>query len=1814
MRCQFLAVLRRCVLAVLVAALPVAASDPENILEVAKAVSATAPRNLNPKAAGEAHPSRIIVRYRAGSAKGARENARNAARAVRVAHDFRIVPDLQLVEVPVGDVAIALDALRKDANVLYAEPDYTVYATAIPNDTDFPTLWGMNNVGQTVNSDPGVAGADVRAPQAWDFFTGDPNMLVGVLDTGVDYLHPDLVGNIWTNTAELNGLPDVDDDGNGYVDDIHGYDTLWDDGDPMDDHGHGTHVAGTIGAVANNGMGVAGVNWRCKIVAVKFLNAAGSGLVSDAIEGIQYLVDNGVRVSNHSWGGVTYSQALFDAFAAAQAAGHLAVAAAGNGTPFFGNPADTDIFPFYPSGYDLPNIVSVGATNNDEVRASFTNYGRSSVDVGAPGVFVYSTFLGGDYAFLSGTSMATPHVVGAVAMLMGRRPELSWQSVRDHIVRTARAEPSYDGLWSTSGVLNLVAAVADCNGNGIRDEFDSGSDCNANGVLDECEVFDCNSNGIPDDCDIAGASTDCNANAIPDECEPDCNSNGVADDCDISSGGWSDCNGNKIPDACEPEGNLDCNNNGTIDLCDIAGTSRDCNDNAIPDECDIATGTLTDADLNGLADECPPNFSLIPVGATGAHTIVGDRIFLPSGGQTVTLEMRMYDWSADTTNQRLVGYQGTLDASGFDNGQGSPLAFAAMPCDTSDDCRASFTRGVCLPTGLCTLHTASFIDTNRPDYVFFDLAALAGTFDYTEQLGTAGTGALVWEVVSEAVTDAGASKYGATIKIDVPPGAVGAHRLTFTTENDLSFWIAENGSSSVPSRFLPAFIILPSDCNNNGTEDYDDVVGGDSMDCNGNFIPDECEMDCNLNAIPDDCDITVGTSADCNGSGIPDECEVLDGSAVDCNGNGKPDDCDITSGASLDCTVNGIPDECERAPDCNGNASADANDICTGASVDCNANDVPDECDIASSVSTDCNTNGTPDECDLASGTSGDCNTNLLPDECDIADGTSNDCDANGAPDECQPDCNGNVIADSCDISSGTSLDLFPPGGDGIPDECQVDCNGDGIPDAMQPDCNGNQVPDDCDIADGTSDDCNSNGFPDECEPDCNANGVADGCDISSGVSLDDAGNGVPDECEIIIYVDASASGNNDGSSWANAFNELVDAFDAATVASDTSILVASGTYTPSRGFGNRSLSFETVDGLSVYGAFPPGGGRFSDRDTAVFQTTLSGDLLGDDSLSDGSSAENSWSIVHVGPDVLSSRLDGFLIRAAHNDNSVSLGGGAIRCDGRSTITNCTIEGNHANSSGSGILINGNWPNAHAIAVNCIFRDNYAGWGTIRTNTGSATLINCLIIGNRGAFHGGMDASLAAGDRLVVVNSAFVGNTATFINRDAGLYVSNGYNATIVNSIFWNNSLNGRFDEIVQLHIESGVADIRNSRVQGWTGQLGGSGNSGDDPLFVDMIGPDGLPGTADDNLRLQPQSTYIDAGDSAGLVEDFADLDLDGVFLENTSLDLAGRPREIDGLANGARTVDIGAYEFGQDCNGNLIDDRAEVASGISPDCNQNQLPDACELDCNGNAVPDDCDVLSGTSFDCNVNGSPDECDVAGGTLHDENGNGIFDECECFPSLTPSIGAVGETARYLSVVAGSPGRRHAIRVTMLDGPPPFDVLAGTQWWVGGPRAVSELSALDDNTLPTFQVAPLVCDPLVFNFGDLEAIHVYSEAIVPSGLYHIEAIDSQCDPSVAANYSQPLLLGTSRWGDVVGVFAPFAGSWFPPDGEVNISSDALAALDKFSGVGTAPAKASCDLGPAVPDHKINITEIVLIVDAFRGLSYPFVEMPAPCMP
>jgi subtilisin family serine protease/subtilisin-like proprotein convertase family protein len=347
----------------------------------------------------------------------------------------------------------AMKALASHSAVQYVEPNYQLSIQAMPDDPRLSELWGLHNTGQT----GGTADADIDAVEAWDISVGSRDVIVGVIDTGVDHTHPDLTANMWINPNEIAG-DGIDNDNNGYIDDIHGINAITDAGDPMDDQGHGTHVAGTIGAVGNDGVGVVGVNQQVSIIGCKFLDSGGSGTSADAIKCIDYLVglkNSGidVRVSNNSWGGGGFSQALSDALTASEEAGILFVAAAGNSA------VDNDSNPHYPSSYEHESVLSVASTTHTDAMSSFSQWGLNSVDLGAPGSAILSTVPGGGYDSYSGTSMATPHVAGAAALALSVNPDLTTSELKALLMNSGDENAALTGKTVSGKRLNVASAL-----------------------------------------------------------------------------------------------------------------------------------------------------------------------------------------------------------------------------------------------------------------------------------------------------------------------------------------------------------------------------------------------------------------------------------------------------------------------------------------------------------------------------------------------------------------------------------------------------------------------------------------------------------------------------------------------------------------------------------------------------------------------------------------------------------------------------------------------------------------------------------------------------------------------------------------------------------------------------------------------------------------------------------------------------------------------------------------------------------------------------------------------------------------------------------------------------------------------------------------------------------------------------------------------------------------------------------------------------------------------------------------------------------
>jgi len=422
------------------------------LLLISAARAAPLPREPAP----EHKPGELIVKLRAP--RGLRAvgiNAREgmlaqAANGLKTEATIDTVRPLRFVKAEVWelgddniDVVELAARLRKRDDVQYAEPNYVVQTCLTPNDPAFGDLWGLHNTGQS----GGTADADIDAPEAWEIETGG-DVVVAVIDTGVDYNHVDIAANMWRNPGETPG-DGIDNDGNGYVDDVYGIDTSSDDSDPFDQHYHGTHVAGTIAAVGNNAAGAVGVCWRARIMALRFLNSQGWGYVSDAVECVEYATLMGARVMNNSWGGGGYSEAMSEAIAAANDAGVLFCAAAGN------SHSNNDSSPHYPSSYTNANVLAVASSDRSDALSSFSCYGATSVDLAAPGTDIYSLLPNNSYGTKSGTSMATPHCAGAAALLLSMAPGLRVEHVKTVLMNNVDLRTAFAGKTVSGGRLNI---------------------------------------------------------------------------------------------------------------------------------------------------------------------------------------------------------------------------------------------------------------------------------------------------------------------------------------------------------------------------------------------------------------------------------------------------------------------------------------------------------------------------------------------------------------------------------------------------------------------------------------------------------------------------------------------------------------------------------------------------------------------------------------------------------------------------------------------------------------------------------------------------------------------------------------------------------------------------------------------------------------------------------------------------------------------------------------------------------------------------------------------------------------------------------------------------------------------------------------------------------------------------------------------------------------------------------------------------------------------------------------------------------------
>ncbi|HKY26708.1 MAG TPA: S8 family serine peptidase [Pyrinomonadaceae bacterium] len=410
--------------------------------------------------APNADPPEVIVRFRDAVSQDAIRTITNRLND-RVEDEIESVSGLTAIDDLDNEDAEEIAAqYRALPEVEYAEPSYEItldhggggFKHLHPNDPRFAEQWSLDNDGR----DGGKEGADIGAMRAWAATTGADDLVIAVLDSGVDYTHSDLINNIWRRPVVIKRYEDRQ---NGAVEDLHGYNAIDNSGDPMDENGHGTHCAGIIGAEGGNSIGISGINWKVKIMPLKFMNRNGFGTTKDAIEAINYVINRkqagvNVRVISASWGSTIRSRALEDVIKKAYEADILFVAASGNST------ADTDRSPHFPSSYKLGNVISVAALDRNDQLASFSNYGAKSVHVGAPGAGILSTWPGDEFEIRSGTSMATPAVSGVAGLVLSKHPKMPVDELKSLLLKSVDKIPSLEGKTTTGGRINAAKAVA----------------------------------------------------------------------------------------------------------------------------------------------------------------------------------------------------------------------------------------------------------------------------------------------------------------------------------------------------------------------------------------------------------------------------------------------------------------------------------------------------------------------------------------------------------------------------------------------------------------------------------------------------------------------------------------------------------------------------------------------------------------------------------------------------------------------------------------------------------------------------------------------------------------------------------------------------------------------------------------------------------------------------------------------------------------------------------------------------------------------------------------------------------------------------------------------------------------------------------------------------------------------------------------------------------------------------------------------------------------------------------------------------------
>jgi subtilisin family serine protease len=1423
----------------------------------------------------------------------------------------------------------AVAEYSRDSGVEYAELNYIVHVCLTPNDANYPEQWPLNNTGQmypesgSYRHPPGTAGCDINAPEAWDIHTGSSEIIVAVIDTGVDYNHRDLQGNMW---MDANGC--------------HGYDFVNDDNDPMDDHGHGTHCAGVIAARSNNSLDIAGVSWNAKIMPVKFLSASGSGFTDKGAESIIYATDNGSDILSNSWGG-SDSNTTRDAIEYAVSQGAIVVAAAGN---------NNSSSPHYPAGYD--GVISVAATDSNDDRASFSNYG-SWVDIAAPGVDVVSLrafatsmgkWYGNKLTIASGTSMACPHVAGACAMVLSVDSRLSSNDANEILRNNADALKNPN--ICASGRLDVYKAIL--------------GTVNSNGYINlDKPYYDCDTNvGIlVSDLDLAGSGS-CDANLTTSGGDTEAVTlYAVSSGVGIFTGSITTGSG----DPCSGDGILQVADGQTItgtyyDADDGTGNSAEPNDTATADcnfpvisNVSFAEGLIGPTQTVTFQTNELTTARIICGTSCGESNIVVERLN-PQLSHNIKFEgmepLTDYYFKIEATD--LAGNV-TTDSNGgncyrFVTDEGPRNMNVPGDFDTIQDAISGAWDG-----STVWISDGTYTGSGNRDIDFMGRAITVRSINGPENCiidcnaapGNAHRGVLfINEEEPSSIID------GLTIKNAYAP------------RNDYAPWCVEGGAiqCKVGSPTIKNCVLS----NNKNYWDYDDpnkYMGSTSLRSGGagicinygspaitNCLFKENDVNCYIYAKSF---TDVGGSAIRNNFGNPTitECNFTENScgtrgAIYSYG-GKPtivdsnfsDNYSERGGGAIylyygsaptikDCVFTGNSSNIGGAvypmyasqPDIlncmfvgNKSLVGGGGGFYAGLSV----------CDVNNCIFIDndantwggglCNMTGTTTitNCLLFGNDANDGgaihnhdSAVVTINNCTLAQNTANkgggiynhsfnqsshtvvsasncilwDNDATTAGDEIYnqmysvmkvgySDVEGSGGSDNWDSNLGTDL-----GG-----------NIDADPNFVNPDAN------DFHLNPGSP--CIDEGDP---------NGDYDGQkDIDGEVRVFNGRVDIGAD-EFVIntwYVDADASGGNDGSSWANAYNDLQDALDAAS--SGDEIWVAQGTYKPSQTIDPndcRSATFQLINDVGLYGGFSGTETVLSERDWKQNETILSGDI------GTGGDSDNCYHVVIGANDAV---LDGFTITDGYArlgykpdpwDVEQVYGGGMYNSNCSPTVRNCYFAYNDAAYGGAMANIGGS-----PAVTNCIFKGNFAddddgdgaGGAIYNSQAGTPSIINCLFMENSSRNESTTVMCTNSNSDLALVNCTFARNLLHGEWSTLGFFAS--AKATITNCIFWDNPY-----PAVD-YIENWNSDVTFSYCDiegGWKSSYGtnGGGNINTDPLFVDVNAND---------FHLDVNSPCIDVGDPNGDYSGQKDIDGDD------------RVIDISGKGDGVNDVDIGADEY---------------------------------------------------------------------------------------------------------------------------------------------------------------------------------------------------------------------------------------------------------------------------------------------------------------